>query len=106
MSRNARISRLRGLTESPHQTFEDTSFVTGDSPVTLNCNAALGRNALSGYIINDGVGNFTIATTSDGTNYGDEATVEKNETYEFDNMSVHSIRITWIENSSYRIAVV
>ena len=27
------------------ETFEDTSFVTGDSPATLDINAALGRNA-------------------------------------------------------------
>lgn len=28
-------------TDTP-ETFEDTSFVSGDSPVTLDCNAALG----------------------------------------------------------------
>ncbi len=100
------ISRARGLNPDPHQTFEDTSFVTGDSPVTLDCNAALGRNSVSGYIVNDGVGDFTVAISSDGTVFGDEATIKKNEVWEFDDKSVDSIRITWVADSAYRVAVV
>ena len=39
-------------------TFEDSSFVTGDSPVIHDVNAALGRNGHDGYIINDGDGDL------------------------------------------------
>ena len=99
------LLQKKGFNNDPHQTFEDTSFVTGDSPVTLDCKTALGRNAVSGYVINDGVGNFTIATTPDGTNYGDEGTLKKNESYHFTDASIDSIRITWVADSSYRVAV-
>jgi len=84
------------------QSFEDDSFVTGDSPVTIDCNAALSRNATQGYIINDGAGNFTVAFSTDSINWGDEVTVKKNEILNFSNISVDSIRITWITNSAYR----
>lgn len=86
--------------------FEDTSFVTGDSPVTLDANAALGRNATSGYIINDGAGNFTIAFSVDGSAFGDEITMKNNEILEFTNQSVDSIRITWVSDSAYRASVI
>lgn len=87
------------------QSFEDTSFVTGDSPVELDCNTALGGNATRGYITNDGAGNFTIAFSTNGTDYGDEITLKLDETYYFESLSVDSIRITWIADSAYRVGV-
>lgn len=84
--------------------FEDTSFVTGDSPVTLDFNAALGRNANCGYIINDGAGNFTVAFSNDGVVFGDEVTLKDGEILNFNNLSVDSIRITWVADSAYRVS--
>ena len=88
------------------ESFEDTSFVTGDSPATFDCNTALGRNATSGYIVNDGVGNFTVAFSIDGSVFGDEITMKKNEVINFINQSVDSIRFTWVADSSYRASVI
>ncbi len=85
--------------------FEDTSFVTGDSPVTLDFNTALGRNATQGWILNDGAGNFTIAFSTDGIAFSDEITMKDGEKISFENLSVDSLRITWIANSAYRVLV-
>ena len=86
--------------------FEDTSFVVGDSPVTLDCNTALGQNATGGYIINDGAGNFTVAFSTDGAAFGDAITMKKNEVMNFENLSVDSLKITHIADSAYRVSVV
>ena len=88
------------------ETFEDTSFVTGDSPATLDINAALGRNATQGYIINDGAGDFTVSFSTDGSVFGDENTIKKDDVVSFENISVDSLRITWISDSSYRVSAV
>lgn len=87
------------------RSFEDTSFVTGDSPVPLDCNTALGRNATNGFIINDGAGNFTIALSTDGSAFGDELILKANEKFTFSGLSVDSIRITWVADSAYRVGV-
>ncbi len=87
--------------------FEDTSFVSGDSPFTADVNTALGRNATSGYIINDGTGGFTIAFSIDGSVFGDAITMKKNEVINFTNQSVDSIKITHSgTDSAYRISCI
>ena len=88
-----------------HETFvqEDTSFVVGDSPATLDVNTTLRRNANQGHIINDGAGNFTVAISTDGTNYGTAFTMQAGESFNLTGEDVDSIRITWVANSSYRV---
>ena len=88
------------------QTFEDTSFLTGDSPATLDVNSALGKNGSDGYIINDGAGNFTVAISNNGTDFGDEITMKQNEVLDLKDLDIDTIRITWISNSAYRVAVI
>ena len=105
MGTNRDIHRRRGVNPDPYQTFEDTSFVTGDSPVTLDVNAALGRNAITGYIINDGNGDFTVAISGNGSSFGDEATMKKNEVMDFEDDSIDTIRITWVADSAYRVSM-
>lgn len=100
-------SSLAGvITDANPQTFEDTSFVVGDSPVTLDVNTALGRNATEASIINDGAGSFTVAISNDGSSFGDEHTVNNGEVYSFSNLSIDSIRITHVADSAYRVVVV
>jgi len=93
------------VSDADPQIFEDTSFVAGDSPITLDVNAALGRNGTQFFIFNDGAGDFTVALSRDGAAFGDEHTVKNGETYSIDNYSVDSIRITHVANSSYRVVV-
>ncbi|GAF68809.1 unnamed protein product, partial [marine sediment metagenome] len=46
--------------------------------------------------------------SSDGISWGDEITMKQNETINFSdwNISIDSIRITWIADSSYRVVVI
>jgi hypothetical protein len=92
--------------EDTPEFFEDTSFVTGDSPVTLDVNTALGRNATEGYIVNDGAGNFTVAFSTDGTTFGDAIKMKKNEILNFGNISVDSLKITHVADSAYRVSAI
>ena len=83
--------------------YEDTSFVTGDSPVVMAVNTDLGRNAHSGYVVCDGAGNFTVEISDNGTNYGGVHTLKSGEILDLDNMVINKIRISWISNNSYRV---
>jgi len=97
------MSGLVGLTQS----FEDTSFIAGDSPATLNFSAALdssGRADGDGYIVNDGSGSFTIELSHNGSTYGDVITVKDQEIFHF--AGVRRLRITHLgTNSAYRCVV-
>jgi len=95
-----------GYNSDKIQTYRDASFVTGDSPVTHDVETDLGRVGYTGYVKNDGAGEFTIAIASHGTDYGDEIPLLKGETFPFDGHLVSKVRVTWVANSSYRIAVV
>lgn len=86
--------------------YEDTSFLTGDSPVVLDVNADLSRNGVDGYVINDGVGNFTVEVSNDGTNYGSAATIKYGEVMDLEGFDIDSIRITWVANSAYRVQII
>lgn len=93
------------ISDTP-ESFEDTSFVTGDSPVILDLNTALGRNATEGTIVNDGDGNFTVAFSTNGTDFGDEITLKKDDVLNFNKISVDSLRITWVADSAYRVIAI
>lgn len=85
--------------------FEDTSFVSGESPVVHDVHTALGRNAHDGYIVNDGAGNFTVQFSNDGTNYGGSHTMKINESMPLARLDINKIKITWVADSAYRILV-
>lgn len=86
--------------------FEDTSFVSGDSPITLDVNAALSRNGHDGYIKNDGAGNFTYAITDNGTDYGSAHTLKAGEAVKLTHLNIDSIKLTWVADSAYRVMVI
>lgn len=86
--------------------YEDTSFVTGDSPVALAVNTDLERNGRNGYVVNDGPGNFTVEISDDGTNYGGVHTIKSGEVLSLEGIDVNKIRITWVSNSAYRVFVI
>ena len=86
-----------------YKKYEDTSFVTGDSPATLDFNADLGKNGNNGYIINDGAGDFTIAMSPDGTNFGEEITIVSGEIFDLQGRNINKLRVTWIADTAYRV---
>lgn len=85
---------------------EDSSFVTGDSPVTLDINATLGRNSVDGYILNDGAGDFTVTLSEDGSTFGQDITLKVGEQLDLRTLSIDSIKITWVSDSAYRVFAV
>ncbi len=85
--------------------FEDTSFVSGDSPATHDVNAALGRNGRHGYIVNDGPGDITVNISEDnGGSWSSNITIKSGDVLSLDGMNVDQIKMTWVSNSAYRIA--
>ncbi len=89
-----------------YKTYIDTSFVTGDSPVTLDVNTDLGRDGRELRVLNDGAGNFTVAVSNDGITYSDEWTMKTGETLSLSDVRIDSVRITWVADSSYRVLVI
>jgi len=86
--------------------YEDADFVTGDSPVTLDVNSDLSRNARDGYIICDGAGNILIEISDNGTNYGSQHTMKSGEVMSLTGLDIDSIKVTWVTDSAYRILVI
>jgi len=95
--------------DTPKETYYstvDTSFVTGDSPVTLDIHTALSRNSIDGYIVNDGAGDFTVNLSEDGTTFGNDIRLKIGDEFSLRALSVDSIKITWVADSSYRVFAV
>jgi len=85
--------------------YEDTDFVSGDSPVVLDIFTDLGRAGHEGYILNDGAGNILVELSADGTNYGGSHTLKWGEQLMLNNLKINRIRLTWQEDSSYRTMI-
>ncbi len=85
--------------------YEDTSFVTGDSPIVLDINTDLGKSGDGGYVTNDGLGNIKVEISDNGTNYGGVHTLKTGETMSLNGMFISKIRLTWVSDSSYRVLV-
>ena len=98
--------RVQMYTDGNSVSYEDTSFVTGDSPAVLAVHTDLGRQASKGYFINDGPGNILIELSRDGTTYGGQHTLKGGEIMDLDNFSINKIRLTWAQNTSYRALLI
>jgi hypothetical protein len=83
--------------------WEDTSFVTGDSPVVIDINTALGKNAVNVEVKNVGQGQLNFQLSSDGTNYGDVITLGLEESYIDETGNVDSVRLIWVANTAYKV---
>jgi len=86
--------------------YEDTSFVTGESPRVLEVLTDLGRNGHDGYIVNDGAGDIKVEVSDDGTTYGGQHTLKKDEWIDFFMLDIAEIRLTWVADCGYRCMVV
>lgn len=98
--------RVASYADGNSVSYEDTSFVTGDSPAVLDVFTDLGRNGHDGYIINDGAGNFTVENSFNGTTYGGLHTIKNGEILTLKGLTIKKIRITWVSNSAYRAFIV
>jgi len=82
--------------------YEDTNFIVGDSPVVLDVNTDLGRNGRDGYIAVD-TGSISVEISDNGTDYGGVHSIHTGEILKLNGVDIDSIRLTWIENASYRV---
>ena len=97
--------RVQQFADGNSVAYEDTSFITGDSPAVLAVNTDLGRNGHDGYFVNDGAGNILVEISNNGTNYGGQHTIKSGEILSLTNVVVNRIRLTWVSNSSYRTLI-
>ena len=84
-------------------TSRDTSFVLGDSPATVDVNAALGYNGAQFVVYNDGAGDIDVDYSIDGVSYSNKHRTKTGEAFELKGISVDSIRLTHVADSSYRV---
>lgn len=89
-----------------NKSYEDTNFVVGDSPVTIDFNADAGRNSKQGWVTCDGPGDIKVAFSRDGITYGDNWTVKAGESTNLTSFDVDSLRITWVADSAYRVVLI
>lgn len=83
----------------------DTSFTTGDSPVTLDANTTLGQNATDGFIVNNGPGRLTYQISEDDASFDDSINLEPQTGHSLTGVSVDSIKITWVSDTSYEVVL-
>ncbi len=86
--------------------YVDTSFTTGESPRVLNVESDLGRLGIDGYLVNDGDGDIMFEISKDGTTYGGQHTLKKNDAVNLRHRQISKIRLTWVADCGYRIMVV
>ena len=89
-----------------NETYEDTNFVVGDSPALLPFNADTGRNSVDGYVICDGPGNIVCDFSRDGATYGGAWTMYSGEMIGVRNYDIHTLRITHVADSAYRVNLI
>ena len=90
-----------------YKSYENSNFVSGDSPAIYDINTDLGHNARDGNIICDGSGNIIINISHNGVDYGDDIPMKKNEKINLKPLNVNKIKITHSgTDSAYRILVV
>ena len=82
--------------------FNDSLFVTGDSPVVHSISAAIGRKGTDGYISNDGSGDLSFAIMSNDA-YGSDILLKPGDIHLLSGVSIGKIQVTWIADTSYRV---
>jgi len=89
-----------GITVSYEQT------ITSGQQV-LNFAVDSGRaQAHGGYFINDGPGDLQFEISSSGDVYGGIHTMKPAEQLDLGRFSIAKMRITWVENTSYRALMI
>jgi len=83
--------------------YNDDNFIAGDSPATHDINTDLGRNATSYSIANTGLNDLQVEISHDGVAWTTAITLPPNGSMNEDKISIDSIRVTWVANTSYFI---
>ena len=89
-----------------NKSYEDTSFVSGDSPKVHDFYGDTSRDSVDGYIICDGTGNIQVDISRDGISYGDKFTMKSGEVVDLLRWRVNKLRVTWVADSAYRVVLI
>ena len=100
------IETSLGFWKGREKTYEDANFTAAQSPRVLDVRGDLGRNAHDGYVTTDGDGDLFVSVSDDGTNWGDESRVKKDEVLVLTGLDINKIRLRVTENSAYRLKVI
>ena len=86
-------------------TVPETLLGGGSSLNVHTINTLLQRNSRRGFLINDGPGELDLQHSPNGTDFGDAFTVSSGETFQLNDISVHTLRVQYVASStaSYRI---
>lgn len=102
---NENRKRVSTSVDGTTVSYEDSSFVTGDSPVVLDVFTDIGRAGHEGYLINDGPGDMKVEISANGTSYGGLHVLRGGEVFILENLTIRKIRLTWQEDCAYRALV-
>ena len=100
-------SRMVQFTTTAGKAYEDTSFVTGDSPRTIEVRDDLANKVgNAGWFINDGPGDIQMAIqNNEQSGYSDNFTTKSGEMFALNGLNIRRVRLTWVSNSSYRFFI-
>jgi hypothetical protein len=86
--------------------YEDTKFISSESPVVLDVFSDLGRPGHQGYVRNDGPSKLKVEISADGESYGGLHSLKEGDTYTLDDLKVNRIRLTIVDGPlAYRVSV-
>jgi len=100
------VENVKRYINGTYKVYEDNDFVVGESPVVLDINTDLGKNSREGYITIDGPGNVLVEFADINGTYGEQFTMKKEETINFEGLIISKIRLTHVTDSAYRVWVV
>ena len=103
VSANGCLNVQTGAINAANKTYEDASFIQGDSPIVHSFFADAGRIGTRGYIICDGNGTIQVDISRDGINYDAKWSMKSGEKVVLDGMYINKIRVTRVADSAYRI---
>jgi len=83
------------------------TVATAGSPVTLDVNTDLGKNAGDGYIACDGDGNLEIDLSYNGVDFEEDITIKDGEALSLQGLNIDTIKIdATANNTAYRVLVI
>lgn len=98
-------TRVGTYVDGTSKSYEDTEFTSADSPAVIDFFTDTGKIGHKGWLIVDGPGDILVEFSADGSNYGGIHTIKALERISLDDMSIKRIRLTFVSDSSYRIAI-
>lgn len=98
--------RVADYVDGTSKSYENADFTQANDQAVIDFNTDTGgKIGHRGWLIVDGPGDIQIEISADGTNYGGIHTIKAAERISLDGMSIRKIRLTWISDSGYRVAL-